>query len=73
MTEESMLYQKVDLLNGLFPNLDTEAEKDVCNAILADVLAMYRESDFTHLKEGSTLVGSADVELGRVHEPVQTQ
>lgn len=36
MTDESMLYQKVDLLNGLFPNLDTEAEKDTCNAILAE-------------------------------------
>ena len=43
MTDESMLYQKIDLLNGLFANLDTEAKKDTCNAIVADVLATYKQ------------------------------
>ena len=70
MTEESMLYQKVDLLNGLFPNLDTEAEKDVCNAIIADVLAVYEQQ---YITTDSVPVGAADVERGRGHEPVPTQ
>ncbi|GGI82213.1 hypothetical protein GCM10007978_20010 [Shewanella hanedai] len=73
MREKSMLFLKVDLLNGLFIELDTEAKKDVCNAILADVLAMYRESDFHNVKEGSTLVESADVEQGIGHETAQKQ
>jgi len=70
MTDESMLYLKVDLLNGLFPNLDTEAEKDVCNAIIADVLAVHRQ---LYITTGSVPVAVADVERGRVHEPVPTQ
>jgi hypothetical protein len=73
MTEKSMLFQKVDLLNGLFPELGTEAKKDVCNAILADVLAMHRESDFYHVKEGSALVEPADVEPVTVLETAQRQ
>jgi len=60
MTDESMLYQKVDLLNGLFPNLDTEAEKDVCNAILADVLATYKRLSQELVIEGSAPVAIAD-------------
>ena len=70
MTDESMLYQKMDLLNGLFPNLDTEAEKDVCNAIIADVLAVY---ELQYITTDSVPVGAADVEQGIVREPVQTQ
>ncbi|GGI70283.1 hypothetical protein GCM10007978_05320 [Shewanella hanedai] len=73
MTEKSMLFQKVDLLNGLFPELGTEAKKDVCNAILADVLAMYREPDLYNVKEGSALVESADAEQGIGHETAQRQ
>ena len=73
MTDESMLYQKVDLLNGLFSNLDTEDEKDVCNAILADVLATYKQLSLVFVKEDSAPVAVADVELGRGLEPVQTQ
>ncbi|MFT5788033.1 MAG: hypothetical protein ACI8SJ_000128 [Shewanella sp.] len=70
MTDESMLYQKVDLLNGLFPNLDTEAEKDICNAILADVLEVHRQ---LYITTGLIPVAVADVGLGRVPEPVPTQ
>jgi len=70
MTDESMLYQKVDLLNGLFPNLDTEAEKDICNAILADVLAVHKQ---LYITTGSVPVAVVDVEQGRGHEPVPTQ
>lgn len=66
MTDESMLYLKVDLLNGLFPNLDTEAEKDVCNAIIADVLAIYRQ---LHITTGSVPV--AIVDAGQEKEPEQ--
>ncbi len=73
MREKSMLFLKVDLLNGLFIELDTEAKKDVCNAILADVLAMHRESDFHNVKEGSALAESADAEQGIGHETVQRQ
>lgn len=47
MTNELMLYQKVDLLNGLFPHLETESKKDVCNAILADVLMVHKQLYFT--------------------------
>ena len=70
MTDESMLYLKVDLLNGLFPNLDTEAEKDVFNAIIADVLAVHRQ---LYITTGLVPVAVADVEQGRAHEPVPTQ
>jgi hypothetical protein len=73
MREKSMLFFKVDLLNELFPELATEAKKDVCNAILADVLAMHRESDSYNVKEGSALVESADVEQGIGHETAQRQ
>lgn len=39
--ESFVFYQKVDLLNGLYLEQKTEASKDICNAILADVVAMY--------------------------------
>lgn len=70
MTDESMLYQKVDLLNGLFPNLDTEAEKDTCNAILADVLTIYKQFSLELVKGGSVPAATAGVELAKEHEPV---
>jgi len=65
-----MLYQKVDLLNGLFPNLYTEAEKDICNAILADVLAVHKQ---LYITTGSIPAAVADAELGRAPGPVPTQ
>ncbi len=70
MTDESMLYLKVDLLNGLFPNLDTEAEKDVCNAIIADVLTVHKQ---LHITTGLVPVAVVDVEQGRAPGPVPTQ
>ncbi|WP_190273656.1 hypothetical protein [Shewanella halifaxensis] len=70
MTIESMLYQKVDMLNGLFSNLDTEDEKDVCNAIISDVLAIYERD---HITEGLVPAAAVDAELGRGLEQVPTQ
>ena len=70
MTIESMLYQKVDLLNGLFLDLDTEAKKDVCNAIVADVLAIYKQQ---YITEGLVPAAAVDAEQGKGPEQVPTQ
>ncbi|MCL1050370.1 hypothetical protein L2755_12125 [Shewanella abyssi] len=73
MTDEFMLYEKMDMLNGLFATLHTEADKVVWHAMFGDVLVSYAVQYKDLTIEGSTPAAVAGVELVKAHEPALTQ
>ncbi|MEZ9198565.1 hypothetical protein [Shewanella sp. 10N.286.54.B9] len=73
MTDEFMLYEKMDMLSELFATLHTETDKDLWHAMFGDVLMSYAVQYKDLAIEGSTPVEVADAELAKGHEQVPTQ
>ncbi|WP_180961054.1 hypothetical protein [Shewanella sp. GutCb] len=73
MTDESMLYEKMDMLCGLYATLSTEVDKDLCHALMAGVLADYKHQNTDLIITGSIPAAAAGVESVKAHAPALTQ